>query len=637
MARGLPPRYQGIRNTKLTRLVEYLGGPEQPPTFRLNAAYSRDGKFFISTTPGIADPDSGHFGDSQLTLWDTSSGQFLKEIVVPEAVVTALDIMPDGKTILAGLVRMETKGKPTYQAVVFDLNQGKKIHGIDVGPGLVSSVAISPSGRRGLISTIKGKLISLDFESGKASTLYENKNQRIIALAFDKTGRKAIASAEDELHLFDLEKAKAIKTFKAQKEQMISVALSPGAKFAAAFTLDDQVKLWDAESGKLLGVLKRGPFNQSEASLAFVGEDKLAITWSANDALTGMQDLSFVTVWDGNKEIWNQKIPLKGIVPLVVQGDRLLAGGGANPFYLFNLADGALAKTWGGHKGAVVALARDAKGRLLSAGQDGTFLLWEKGQSRPLLAIKDSLQAQAVPAPGLPFALTGPNHALRLLDVDGDKVGKQFSGHTGQVVSLDVHGNLLASASHDRTVKLWRLDSGKEKNTLTGHGDAVNAVAFSPKGDWLASASDDNTIRIWDLEAIGDKKVPAEDDSMVLEGHDRQVACLLWPMRDQLFSAGQDMTIKQWDPKKGKVVRTFAGHKNWINSMIVVGNYLISASDDLTVRLWDLGSGKEVDRIDLGPSSDGPRSLLRGEAANTFLVGTAGWAILRFEISAGKK
>ncbi|NEQ15021.1 MAG: hypothetical protein F6K44_14775, partial [Moorea sp. SIO3E2] len=60
-------------------------------------------------------------------------------------------------------------------------------------------------------------------------------------------------------------------------------------------------------------------------------------------------------------------------------------------------------------------------------------------------------------------------------------------------------GQTLASASWDKTVKLWN-HQGKDLHTLTGHSDWVNSVVFSPDGQTLASASADNTVILWNLD-----------------------------------------------------------------------------------------------------------------------------------------
>src|SRR5262249_3757286 len=60
-------------------------------------------------------------------------------------------------------------------------------------------------------------------------------------------------------------------------------------------------------------------------------------------------------------------------------------------------------------------------------------------------------------------------------------------------------GKTLASASNDKTVRLWDVTTAKERASLQGHTGLVYAVAFSPDGKTLASASDDKTVKLWDV------------------------------------------------------------------------------------------------------------------------------------------
>ena len=62
-------------------------------------------------------------------------------------------------------------------------------------------------------------------------------------------------------------------------------------------------------------------------------------------------------------------------------------------------------------------------------------------------------------------------------------------------------GNTIASASGDKTLRLWNRES-ELFHTLSGHEDSVTSVVFSPDGKTIASASGDKIVRLWNLEDL---------------------------------------------------------------------------------------------------------------------------------------
>ena len=199
---------------------------------------------------------------------------------------------------------------------------------------------------------------------------------------------------------------------------------------------------------------------------------------------------------------------------------------------------------------------------------------------------RDSLKSTALPVD------TRNQIAERLRQaVSGVQERNRFEQHDKSVLDVAVSpdGNSVASASADKTVKLWSKE-GKLLKTFK-HADIVTSVSFSPDGKTIATGSADRTIRIWqvdnDKSAIPYGIAPLH---ATLSSHTDSVTSVSFsPDGKTLASASHDNTIKIWNLTDKKLLQTLTGHKDWVLgvSFSPDGKTIASASADKTVKLWN--------------------------------------------------
>jgi WD40 repeat protein/serine/threonine protein kinase len=219
---------------------------------------------------------------------------------------------------------------------------------------------------------------------------------------------------------------------------------------------------------------------------------------------------------------------------------------------------------------------------------------------------------------GTRLASASHDRTVRLWDVAGGRALLVLRGHADEIssVAFSPDGTRLASASTDKTIRVWDVANGRALHAINGHTDKVEAVAFSPDGRWLVSTSWDRTVRLWDA-ATGRERHR-------LDGHAAEVRGVAFsPDGRWVASGGSDHTVRLWDVARGTEARCLRGHAEDVEGVAFSpdGRWLASTSWDRTVRLWDAATGRE-------------RHVLRGHANWVYsaafspdgrLLASAGW------------
>ncbi|GAB3148565.1 BTAD domain-containing putative transcriptional regulator [Microbispora hainanensis] len=427
------------------------------------------------------------------------------------------------------------------------------------GPGEIHAraAAFSRDGRMlasvvrdATLQSSRGVVVVWDVASRRP--VFQRQRERLtdaMALSPDGT-RIAIGVDKGAVELWDLRDG-SMRTLKGHREEVVALAFSPDQAFLVSATGGTEKPLvWDAASGAKI------------AALDAVNVHRLGFDPAGGMLATGSSHYG-VRFW---------RIAHDHVTRLPGLPER-------SPY------------TWD--------MSAPAAGRIAVADEDGLITVWDVARRQPVETYQDRSRTEtlslALSADGSMLASAGLGRTV----VVREQAVPPFSGHNQAVNDIEISpdGRLVASASSDRTVRLWDV-TGKPVATLGDHPDHVRAVAFSPDGRRIATVTRSHTLTLWDA------------------GSGRRLGTAAY----QGLGASTDVGF---DPRGRFVVATALGRFRWDVSDPVrpvevpfAGGYLVSAlafsprdpllattgpSGDLVV--WDLARDRQVRALRTGQGS----------------------------------
>ncbi|KAL5788105.1 hypothetical protein ACOSP7_005054 [Xanthoceras sorbifolium] len=258
------------------------------------------------------------------------------------------------------------------------------------------------------------------------------------------------------------------------------------------------------------------------------------------------------------------------------------------------------------------SFSRDGK-LLATSAFSGVAKIWSMPKVKKVSALKGHTE-RATDVAFSPvhnhLATASADRTAKLWSTDGS-ILKTFEGHLDRLCRIAFHpsGKYLGTTSFDKTWRLWDIGTGEELLLQEGHSRSVYGLAFHHDGSLAASCGTDALARVWDLRT--------GRSILALEGHVKPVLGINFsPNGYHLATGGEDNTCRIWDLRKKKPLYTIPAHSNLISQVKFEpqeGYFLVTGSYDMTVKVWSgrdfklvkTLSGHEAQVASLDVSADG--------------------------------